>query len=145
MNAIRRALCVLLLLIAAHPCFALIDVGYLTREKASEFGIQVRQRPNGDAGVLIWVEFRKKGFLEAFTYAEFQMTDAKGRHLVSTRIQPHPVVAGQPSDLLTVAFSAQPDQLQHCSILLVAYGSRLGDVGYIIRPRDFLDPIAPPK
>ncbi len=145
MNAIRRALSVLLLLITAHPCFALIDVGYLTREKASEFGIQVRQRPNGDAGVMVWVEFRKKGFLEAFTYAEFQMTDAKGRHLVSTRIQPHPVEPGQPNDLLTVAFSAQPDQLQHCSILLVAYGSRLGDVGYIIRPRDFLDPVTAPK
>ncbi len=145
MNAIRRALCVLLLLITAHPCFALIDVGYLTREKASEFGIQVRQRPNGDAGVLVWVEFRKQGFLEAFTYAEFRMTDAKGQQIASTRIQPHPVVAGQPNDLLSIAFSAQPDQLQHCSILLVAYGSRLGDVGYIIRPRDFLDPIAPPK
>ena len=145
MNAIRRALCVLLLLITAHPCFALIDVGYLTREKASEFRIQVRQRPNGDAGVLVWVEFRKQGFLEAFTYAEFQMTDAKGRNLASTRIQPHPVGPNQPSDRLTVAFSAQPDQLQHCSILLVAYGSRLGDVGYIIRPRDFLDPSAPPK
>ena len=38
-----------------------------------------------------------------------------------------------------------PDQLQNCSILLVAYGSRLGDVGYIIRPRDFLDPVAAPK
>ena len=145
MNAIRRALCVLLLLITAHPCFALIDVGYLTREKASEFGIRVRQRPNGDAGVLVWVEFRKQGFLEAFTYAEFRMTDAKGQQIASTRIQPHPVVPNQPSDLLTVAFSAQPDQLQNCSILLVAYGSRLGDVGYIIRPRDFLDPIAPPK
>ena len=117
----------------------MISVGHLSKEQAAELGITMKHRTNGDAGVMVWLEFKKEGFLEAFTYAELQVTDAKGKHLVSARLQPHPVVYGQPKEIVSVAFSADPAQLENCAFMIVAYGSSRGDVGYVLKVKDFLD------
>ena len=128
-----------LLAVAPSPCFAMISVGHLSKEQAAELGITMKHRTNGDAGVMVWLEFKKEGFLEAFTYVELQVTDAKGKHLVSARLQPHPVVYGQPKEIVSVAFSADPAQLENCAFMIVAYGSSRGDVGYVLKVKDFLD------
>jgi hypothetical protein len=99
----------------------------------------VKHRMNGDAGVMVWLEFKKEGFLEKFTYAELRMQDATGKHLVSARLQPHPVVYAQPRDIVSVAFSGDPAQLENSAFMLVAYGSSRGDVGYVLKVKDFLD------
>jgi hypothetical protein len=126
------------LLTAAPPSPAMISVGNLSPEQARELGIEMKSRGNGDAGVKVWIEFKKEGFLKAFTYAELRMADAEGKHLVSARLEPNPVVHGQPEDLVSVAFSADPSQLAKCSFLVVAYGSSRGDVGYYLKVSDFL-------
>jgi hypothetical protein len=82
---------------------------------------------------------RKEGWLERFTYAEFRMEDAQGKHLISAQLQPSPVHQRQPQGITTVAFSADPSQLAQCSFLAVCYGSNEGDVGYYLRVKDFLD------
>jgi hypothetical protein len=125
--------------IATVPSFAEISVGNLTKQKAAELGITLHHRGNGDAGVMVWLEFKKEGFLEKFTYAEFRMQDEKGKHLVSARLQPHPVKAGQPAEVVSFAFSADPAQLERCAFMIVAYGSSRGDVGYVLNAKDFLD------
>ncbi len=127
------------LFVATFPCFAMISVGYLSKEQAAELGITMKQRTNGDAGVMVWLEFKKEGFLEKFTYAELQVQDAKGKHLISARLEPHPVVYGQPKEVVSVAFSAEPAQLGNCAFMIVAYGSSRGDVGYVLKVKDFLD------
>ena len=129
----------LFLLFATLPCFAMISVGQLSKEQAAELGITMKHRTNGDAGVMVWLEFKKEGFLEAFTYAELQLTDARGKHHISARLQPNPVVHGQPKEVVSVAFSADPAQLENCAIMIVAYGSSRGDVGYVLKVKDFLD------
>lgn len=128
-----------LLGILTLPGLGMISVGVLSREAAAELGLRMKQRPDGDAGVMVWLEFKKQGVLEKFTYAELRMSDAKGRHLVSAMLQPRPVVHGQDPDLVTVAFSADPSQLANCGFLVVAYGSTRGDVGYRLNVKDFLD------
>jgi hypothetical protein len=128
-----------LLVLGAIPCLAMIDVGHLSREEAAKLGITMKQRPDGDAGVRVWLEFKLEGFLEKFTYAELRVENASGKHLVSARLEPHPVVHGQSKDLLSVAFSADPSQLAQCSFMIVAYGSSRGDVGYVLKVKEFLD------
>jgi hypothetical protein len=128
-----------LILLMALPCLAMIDVGYLSKEEAAKLGISMKQRPDGDAGVKVWLEFKKEGFLEKFTYAELRMENATGKHLVSARLEPHPVVYGQPKEMVSVAFSADPSQLEKCAFMIVAYGSSRGDVGYVLKVKDFLD------
>jgi hypothetical protein len=129
----------LLSLITTISCHAMISVGYLSKQEAAELGITMKQRTNGDAGVMVWLEFKKTGFLEKFTYAELRMKDAKGKHLVSAMLQPRPVVHGQPPEIVSVTFSADPAQLENCAFMIVAYGSSRGDVGYVLNVKDHLD------
>ena len=130
---------ILLFLGTSHPAAALISVGVLSKEKAEELGIRMKSRKNGDAGVMVWLEFRKGGFLEKLSYTELRMTDAKGKHLVSARLQPRQVVHGQSEDLMTVSFSANPAQLRNCTFMIVGYRGGRGGVGYVLNVREFLD------
>jgi hypothetical protein len=118
----------------------MISVGVLTKDAAkNKYGITMHACKNGDAGIKVWLEFKKEGWLEKFTYAELQMQDGRGKHLISAVLQPNPVHYRQPKEITTVAFSADADQLAHCSFLVVCYGSNEGDVGYYLRLKDFLD------
>ena len=122
------------------PCFALISVGVLTKEKAKEkYGITMHARKNGDAGIKVWLQFKREGWLEKFTYAELRMKDGEGKQLLSAQLQPNPAHHRQPKDITTIAFSADADQLEQCSFLVVCYGSNEGDVGYYLNVQDFLD------
>jgi hypothetical protein len=121
-------------------CYAMISVGFLNKEDAkAKYGITMHARPNGDAGVKVWLEFKKEGLLKDFTYAEFQLNDDKGKHLVSAVLQPNPVHHQQAADITSVAFSADESQLANCNIMVVCYGSNEGDVGYILPVKDFID------
>lgn len=135
----RILLAVIWILLLASPCFAMISVGPMSKEEAGKLGIVMKSRPNGDAGTMVWVEFKKTDFLANFTYAELEIADAAGKQRISVKLLPNPVVHGQPADVISVAFSAEPEELQHCSIMLVAYGSNRGDVGEILRVKDHLD------
>jgi len=99
----------------------------------------VHARKNGDAGIKVWLQFKKEGWLEKFTYAELRMKDNRGKYMVSAKLQPNPAHHRQPKDVTTVAFSADADQLSQCSFLVVCYGSNEGDVGYYLNTKDFLD------
>jgi hypothetical protein len=124
----------------ASPCFGMISVGVLTKEKAkAKYGITMHARKNGDAGIKVWLQFKKEGWLEKFTYAELRMVDAEGKHLLSAQLQPNPAHHRQSKDITSVAFSADADQLGKCSFLVVCYGSNEGDVGYYLKVKDFLD------
>jgi hypothetical protein len=132
------AVCIIALL--ENSSFAEISVGTLSKEKAKEkYGITMHARENGDAGIKVWLSFKKVGLLEKFTYAELRMTDAKGDHIVSAQLKPNPVHHRQPKDVTTVAFSVTSEQLCRCSFLVVCYGSNEGDVGYFLNVKDFLD------
>jgi hypothetical protein len=144
MNPVSRIVMALLTVcvftLITSPCFAMISVGVLTKEKAkAKYGITMHARKNGDAGIKVWLQFKKEGWLEKFTYAELRMEDDRGNHLVSAKLQPNPVHHRQPVGITTVAFSADAAQLAKCSFLVVCYGSNEGDVGYYLKVKDFLD------
>ncbi|MCA8989458.1 MAG: hypothetical protein KDA78_17540 [Planctomycetaceae bacterium] len=122
------------------PVQAMISIGILTKEKAKQkYGITMHARKNGDAGIKVWLEFKEQGWLEKFTYAELRIEDEKGKHQVSAMLRPNPVHHRQPEGITTVAFSADPAQLERCSFLVVCYNSNEGDVGYYLKVKDFLD------
>jgi len=129
----------LLLCATSTQCFAMISVGSLNKKEAKELGITMHSQKNGDAGVKVWLEFKKEGFLKACNYVELRMEDEKENHMISAILEAHPVHHGQLDDLVTVAFSADPKQLNFCSFMIVAYGSTRGDVGYVLKVSDFID------
>ena len=131
--------CCLVTLLASSS-LAAISVGTLTKEKAKEkYGITMHARKNGDAGILVWLEFKKKGWLEKLTYTELRVENSNGKHLISAGLEPKPGDRGQSKDIFIVAFSAAPEQLAQCSFFLVCYGSSEGDVGYYLKAKDFLN------
>jgi hypothetical protein len=136
---LHRSGLILLLIVASNSCLAMISVGDLSKEQAKELGISMKHRENGDAGVMVWLEFKKEGFLEKFSYCELRMKDANGKHFVSAMLQPRPVVHGQPEEIVSVAFSVDRAQLANCAFLIVAYGSSRGDVGYLLHVKNFLN------
>ena len=127
-------------LASTPPSYAIISIGVLTKERAKEkYGITMHARRNGDAGIKVWLMFKQEGWLEAFTYAELRIFDEQGNHQLSAQLKPNPVHHRQAEEVTTIAFSAQPEQLQHCSFLVVCYNSNEGDVGYYLKLKDFLD------
>jgi hypothetical protein len=144
MKTFRYALAALSLLfvvtfLSSH-CLAEISIGVLTKEKAKDkYGITMHARKNGDAGIKVWLEFKKEGWLKKFSYAELQMKDSEGKHMVAAQLQPNPMHHRQPKDITTVAFSVDANRLEQCSFLVACYGSDEGDVGYFLNVKDFLD------
>lgn len=121
-------------------CLGEAGVGVLTKESAKDkYGITMHAGKNGDAGIMVWIEFKKTGWLEKFTCAELQMDDGHGKHVLSARLQPNPIRKGQAKDVTTVALSVAREQLAQCSFLVMCYGSNEGDVGYVLKVKDFLD------
>lgn len=144
MKSVSRALTALLSICIvaclSSSSFGEISIGVLTKKTAKEkYGITMHARKNGDAGIKVWLRFKKEGWLEKFTYAELRMEDRQGKHLLSAQLRPNPVHHRQPKDITTVAFSADADRLRQCSFLVVCYGSNEGDVGYYLKVKDFLD------
>ena len=124
----------------ALPCSAAISVGTLTKDKAKEkYGITMHAEKNGDAGIKVWLQFKKAGWLEKFTYAELIVDDEHGQHMVTATLQPNPQHHRQPADITTVAFSARQSDLARCKFLVVCYNSNEGDTGYYLNVKDFLD------
>ena len=124
----------------ANTSSAMISIGQLTKEQAKDrYGITMHTRKNGDAGTKVWLQFKKEGWLEKFTYAELRMKDKSGKHLLSAKLQPNQIHHRQPKDVTSVAFSADRNQLDKCSFLVVCYNSSEGDVGYYLNVKDFLD------
>lgn len=122
------------------PCFAAISVGTLTKDKAKEkYGITMHAEKNGDAGIKVWLQFKKTGWLGKFTYAELIVDDEHGQHMVTATLQPNPHHYRQPADVTTVAFSARQSDLARCKFLVVCYNSNEGDTGYYLHVKDFLD------
>lgn len=128
----------LLLFGYASTCPAEILVENVDVEKAKKLGIAMKSKV-GKNSVKVWLEFKKEGALEKFTYAELRMDDAKGNYLASAMLKPHPVVHGQPGDLVTVAFTTTQEHLARCSFMVVAYPVPMGGEGYILKVADFIE------
>ncbi len=126
--------------VATNLCLGAVDVGVLTKVAAQEkYGITMHGRKSGDGRITVWVEFKRAGWLEKFTYAELRMDDPNGKQVLSALLQPVPIHNRQAKDVTTVAFSATPEQLAQCGFFVVCYGSNEGDVGYVLKIKDFLD------
>lgn len=127
------ALLFALFLAGPSQCFALRSIADVSKERAKEMGVTLRSRPNGDAGVAVWIEFKAVGVLKNFTGVELRMTSG-GRHLVSA-----PLLAPRTEDKVEAYFSADPDQLAGSTLLIAVTDAPRTHIGYEFRVKDFVD------
>ena len=118
---------------------ALYRVGTLTKEEAPNVGVTIKARPNGDAGIKVWLEIKKDGPLGNANFFELRMKDSEDKHLLSTRLQAHPVTRDQSEDIVTVSFSVKASQLNSCSFWVYKGGGLLNGEILTIKVSDFLN------
>jgi hypothetical protein len=116
------------LVASVGQCDAMISVGELSKEEAGKLGITMKHRKNGDAGEMVWLEFKKEGFLEAFNDVELRISDAKKKSMVSAMLRQCPVVHGQPDDLLSCSFAQSIESLEP-NARRIANGESKGKLG----------------
>ena len=69
----------------AGTAFALTEIANVSKETADEMGIAMKTRKNGDAGNMVWLEFKKEGVLKKFSFAQIRMSKEDGSHLFSAQ------------------------------------------------------------
>ena len=137
---LTQLLTVILVLVASSlQSNAMYSVGPLTKEEAKKSGVILKSRPNGDAGTQVWLEIKKDGPLGNANFFELRMKDSEGKHLLSNRIQPHPVTRDQAKNIITISFSAKPSQLSACSFWIYKGGSLRDSEILTIKVSDFLE------
>jgi len=133
----KLAVAVLVALFLASPslCFALVEIAEVSKERAKEMGVTFRSRPNGDAGVAVWIEFKVADVLKNFTRVELRMTSG-GRHLVSAPLQTTRKADGS----VEAYFSADAAQLAGSTLLIAVTDAPRTHIGYEFKVKNFIEP-----
>ena len=121
------------LLLAASPCFALRSIGVISQKDAKEMGVELRVKGSGPDQVWVELEFKAEGKLKDFHHAELEVQEGEKvliayAALRETRPRPGHVV---------IRFLTDRSYLQKISIQLVL--GDIGDEGWIVRVKDFVD------
>lgn len=117
------------------PCLALMEIADVSPQRAKELGVTLRSRPNGDAGVAVWIEFRAAGVLKNFTRVELRMTSG-GKHLMSASL-----LASRTENKVEAYFSAAPAQLAGSTLLIAVTDAPRTHIGYQFRVKEFVEPL----
>ena len=122
----------LLLLGAARPCYALRSIGFVTKEKAKEWGLEVRLEGSGREQAWLEMEFNPAGELKDFHHVELEIN--KGEKfllgyapLQETKLQSRRV---RIRFLVNRAFA---EKISLCIVVGV-----MQDVGYEVRVKEFV-------
>ena len=122
-----------LLIATASPCFALMELEYVSKERAKALGVTVRSKPVGTS-VYVWLEFKVTGELKQFSHA--QLAYAAGDRSLSTTLLPErPTPAS-----VVVFFSADPETLRACEVTVAVHLGERTNVGHVFKMKDFIEP-----
>jgi hypothetical protein len=122
----------LLCLLLTNPCFALVSIEEVTKDRAKALGAVVRSKPVGNS-IYVWLEFKAAGELKQFAHA--QLSIESGERFLTATLQPDRKAEGT----VEVFFAADPTTLDGSTItLVVRHGERDG-TGYRFKIKDFVE------
>ena|SRR5438552_2072539 len=131
---------VLLLAIASSPCFAMMDLGFVSRKEAKEMGIELRSKPAGPDAVWLELEFKAEGKLkgysrENFSRVELRIMDGKKLLLGYAPLQERRSSSGT----IVVRFMANRGYLDKIILWIVVGSGQMSGGGYELKVKDFVD------
>lgn len=127
-----------LLLITASPCSALMELEYISKERAKALGVTIRSKPVGTS-VYVWLEFKATGELKHFSHA--QLAYAAGDRSLSTTLLPERTKP----DGVVVFFTADPETLRACEVTVAVHLGERTNVGHVFKMKEFIEPEAGAK
>lgn len=135
MKKLKMAVLLLPLAIMPIRCFGEMMISDLSREQAQAMDVTVRSETNGEAGVVVSLEFKASGKLATFKFVELQIGEGEGR------VMSAPLLAENPSSRnVVVHFSTRPAYLDKSILTIVVTASnQLGGEGYRLKVKDFVD------
>jgi hypothetical protein len=133
MKTIRWLGVAALLLGAAMPGRAMMEVEDVSPERAQEMGIGVQSHTNGDAGVAVVVEFKAEGALKNFSRADLRV-QTDGKSLVSVSL----LTVREAGTTIQTRFSVDPTWLAKSELMLVATNGTRTIIGYRLKAGDFV-------
>jgi hypothetical protein len=135
MKAILYLCAVAALFLAPSPCFALWGIAPVTKERATEQGMEIRAKAAGPNAVRVELEFKLAGELKNFHRVDLRFGDGGQSVLTAPLREDRP----QP-DRVVVSFNADRTRLDEIKLwVMVPYPLGLGGTAYEIRVKDFVE------
>jgi hypothetical protein len=122
-----------------RPAFALIGIKPVSKAEAKDLGITVQAKPRPDSGdVWVRVDFKTRGDLEGFKWADLVVTK-EGKRLLMAPLMPRKPAVESTAEETRVEFYIEPSLLSDATVTVVAYPKRLVEgVGYQLKMKDFI-------
>ncbi len=117
---------------ASCPCFAMMSIEPVSKERAKELGIEVRSKAAGPEATRVELEFGIKGELKSFGRVDLEINEGGKLRLFASLKEEQ----SQPGCVL-VGFAADPANLDKITLRVVV-GIPSDMVGYELRVKDFV-------
>ena len=125
---------VVLLGVAASPCFAVQANTVVSMEQAKKLGVTIQCTAHGQHEVEVWLQFKPEGELTDFMHVDLEIS-AGGKTVVAA-----PLLASHPTPgSVSVIFYTDASYLAG-SVLTIVVSAHIGSLGYQFKLKDFFLP-----
>jgi hypothetical protein len=129
---LNLSLLTLLFALTATPCFAMMSIEIVSKERAKALGMEIRSNPAGPKAVRVELEFERKGELKDFARVDLEMRD--GEKWVSASLREEQSTPGH----VVVSFAADRANLDKITLRVVIQPAPRDMTGYELRMKDFV-------
>ena len=113
----------------------MMEIAPLTKERAKEFGVELRMKENGPNEVWVELEFKAVGSLKDFIRVSLEISDGEKFLLGYSALKE----TRSPSGSISVQFLANRAFLDKLTLSIVT-GFPTAELGYDLRLKDFVEP-----
>lgn len=131
---LKLSVLTVLLMAASSQCFAMMSIGYVSKERAKELGMEIRAQANGPNEVWVELEFKTEGQLKNFSRVDLEIREGK------KLLMGYAALKEDRSKLERVVVSFMANRAYLDKITLRVVTGVPGDMaGYELRVKDFVD------
>jgi hypothetical protein len=124
----------LLLAVATSPCSAMMDIEFVSKERAKELGMEIRLKGNGPYEVWLELEFKAEGGLKDFDHVSLEIREGDKLLVGYAPLREKRSDSGA----IVVGFMANRAYLDKVTLRVVTGHSR-DWAGHDLRVRDFVE------
>ncbi|MDB5320122.1 MAG: hypothetical protein JWN40_1753 [Phycisphaerales bacterium] len=118
----------------AGPCFAMMSIEFVSKERAKELGLEIRSNAAGPDAVRVELEFKNADALKDFSRVDLELRDA-GRLMLSSTLREDKSKPGH----IVVSFAVDRTNLDKLTLRIVTQSAPRSMTGHDLRVKDFVE------
>lgn len=130
----RLAILALLFAVTVVPCFALIQIEPVTRERAKALGMEIRYNAAGSGPLRVELEFKATGELKNYDRVDLEFA-SDGNWILSSTLKEE----GTKPGVILVSFAVDRASLDKITLRVVSRSGGRAMSGFEIRVKDFVE------